>query len=176
MRYFGFQNVEALLNRSFDGRNSIVMERLMFRDHAGRLYRTNSFLRTDGGSIPRLDLIGTILMALGWISSYFTAWSTALSALGLIICLGGVWIKFYGREWWSFIFHDALFKNQVEISDDDGKTWHPRAFNESKSNALLHEAMESQDAHRLKHAIIWIALHWFGWRAFNEDRKRLSTK
>jgi hypothetical protein len=179
-RHAGFQNRQGLQNRTFDGRNCIIGQPLVYRDSKRRLYRTEDFLRTDGGSVPPLSFIGGMILSAasicGWwdfiVNSHFVrVVFVILAVVGFSICTVGWFIKSFGRWWWSYVFHDALFQDKVEISDDDGKTWRHHAFGEVECNDLLREAMRSQRAAPWERGIVWLMLNLFGWRAFDADRR-----
>lgn len=82
----------------------------------------------------------------------------------------------FGKDcWWSYILHDGAFQNLLEIYDEKIGHWRDCTLNEQESNALLYEAMESQKSSWWKYTVVWIALNLSGWRAFDEDRKKLSN-
>ncbi len=167
----GFQNKLPLSTRSFDGRNVIVGEHLHYIAKDGNEYRTETFLRSDGGSIPNLGFIGGVVMLAGWLLAGWHPWpGGALVLAGFIACTAALRLKSYGRWWWSYVFHDGLFQNRVEkLVGLNWTKWNPT---ETKSNALLFEAMESQKADYWEAVMVWINLNWFGWRAFKSDRQR----
>ncbi len=171
-----FQNLRPLNNRTFDGRNCIIEEHLYYIDRLGNYYRTRLWLRTDGGSIPPLGTIGGALMFVVLLLTWWSHWFAFLGIPCLLVCVAGLYLTSYAKWWWSYIFHDACFQDQIELWD--GAAWEPFTLTEKESNALLYEAMgtRGQDAMWWEKTVVWIALHWFGWRAFDEDRKRAATK
>lgn len=174
MKHFGFKNTQPLLTRSFDGRNCIVQERLVLRARSGRLIRTAVHMRTDGGSLPPLSFIGgAVIFAAYWLRG-FSELFDLLALLGAAVCVAGLYLKSYGRWWWSYVFHDGCFQGNLEISSDDGVTWRPYAPTEPDSNYLLYQAMASQGARWWEYTVVFIALQFFGWRAFDDDRKKLK--
>jgi hypothetical protein len=176
----GFQNKQGLQNRTFDGRNCIIGQPLVYRDANSRLYRTEEFLRTDGGSVPPLSFIGAMMIAASLLCAFsydifkfhwLQVVTAILSLTGFSTALAGLYLKSFGRWWFSYVFHDALFQDKVEISDDDGATWRHHSFSEAECNDLLREAMRGQRAAPWERGIVWLMLNLFGWRAFDADRR-----
>jgi uncharacterized protein DUF1353 len=73
------------------------------------------------------------------------------------------------KDWFSFILHDGCFRNKIEKWD--GLNWARWVPSEQQSNWLIHDAMKAQGYSPLKRFGVYLALEWFGWRAFDEDRK-----
>lgn len=167
----GFHNSMGLLTRSFDGRHFIVEDHLHFVDKCGNEYRTKFALTTDGGSIPNLGIIGGAICSAGYLLSHVSEWFGLLVLAGLLVCFAGVYLMPYGRWWRSYVFHDALFKRMVERWSSTTQRWEHYRADESRSNALLFEAMEIQEDSPILISAVWLAVHWFGWRAWNDDRK-----
>ena len=166
----GFQNKLPLLTRSGDGRNCIVLEPLYFTDKYDTQYRTPIGLKTDGGSVPPLGLIGGLVSMLAFLLCQFNGWFAVLGAVGAIVSIASYHLNFYGRWWWSYIFHDSLFQGNTEKWSHHDQKWLPYMPSEAKANTLLFESMKTQHANRLEALIVWVNLHWFGWKAFREDR------
>lgn len=78
----------------------------------------------------------------------------------------------FGKIWWSFVFHDGLYQNRVEVWHSSGHRWVKFNATESQANDLLFEAMRTQSRNWYEAATVWVALHWCGWRAYDEDRAR----
>lgn len=175
----GFPN-DGLLVRSTDGRNSIVEEHLIFRDPRlgwhRRLYRTQPKLHTDGGSLPPLSFIGgAAVFAAHWLC-IVSQWFEILLCIGFAVCVIGIYLKFYGRWWFSYILHDGFYQDKIEISDDYGRTWRHHTFTERESNWMLKQAMRSQGAWWWEYTVVFKTLKAFGWRAFDEDRAAYAAK
>ena len=81
----------------------------------------------------------------------------------------------FGKIWFSGVIHDAAYRNTLEKLNDTETTWLPITLSEEDSNELIHEAMETQGAGWLEHTVIYIALEWFGWRAFDADRRAVPS-
>lgn len=77
----------------------------------------------------------------------------------------------FGKIWKSGVIHDAAFRLKLERWN--GHKWVACILNEKQCNWLIHDAMESQGASWIEHTVIYLALKWFGWRAFDEDRKNI---
>lgn len=172
----GFQNTTGLGNRTFDGRNCIIEDRLYAIDRLGNKYRTKSFLRTDGGSIPPLGTIGGVLMFLTMLLTRWSAWFYLLAIPCLLVCIAGLYLTSYAIWWWSYVFHDACYQGQVERFNPHTNEWEDFMPSEALSNALLAEFMGTQKAQWWEYSVVWIALKWFGWRAFSQDRKRAASR
>ncbi len=168
----GFQNKQPLLVRTYDGRNCIVNDRLVFRDHKFRMFRTMDLMKTDGGSLPPLSFIGGMVIFAATVGLEWSGWFWWLAGLGALVCIAGLHLESFGRWWWSYVLHDGCYQGNLEISLDDGKTWHPYAPTEDESNELLDEAMQSQRADWWEYTLVYVNLKWFGWRAFDTDRKK----
>ncbi len=78
-----------------------------------------------------------------------------------------------GRLLWSYVLHDGAYQNHMEQLQPSGD-WVAVTFAEIPANDLLAEAGRSQGANEFEIATIYHALNWFGWRAFNEDRKQAT--
>lgn len=78
------------------------------------------------------------------------------------------------RDWWSFIQHDGCFKNLIEIWDFQHSKWVKWNPTEGQSNRLLYCALTSQGYGRFKKLCVFIALEVFGWKAYDDDRKRAT--
>ena len=74
----------------------------------------------------------------------------------------------------SFVLHDGLYQDKIEILQPDG-TWTKYTADEMESNQLLFESGESVGASELELHTIKLMLDIFGWKAFNEDRKQLAA-
>lgn len=170
----GFVNHRGLQNRSTDGRNCVIEEPLEFVDKLGNLYRTETFLITDGGSIPPLGVIGGVLMFLVHFLARFSGWFELLAIPCLLVCISGLYLTSYARWWWSYILHDACYKDRLERWD--GNAWAHCTLTEPQSNSLLYQAMRKQKAHWWEYTIVFLALHCFGWRAFDADRKAAARR
>lgn len=75
------------------------------------------------------------------------------------------------NDWWSFVLHDGCFRDSIERWDFRENEWIKWTPTESESNDLIHDALISQGYGWWKTMRIYIALKWFGFRAFDEDRK-----
>lgn len=167
----GFHNQLPLLTRSNDGRHFIVEEHLYYTDMHGNKFRTETFLTTDGGSIPRLDFIGCIVMGVAAFFSRWSCWFWLLLGAGALVAMAGLYLTPYGRWWWCYIFHDGLFQGKVEYWNPIIGRWVKFKPDEAKSNELLFEAMEFQRGPMILICTVWFMLNLFGWRAFDEDRQ-----
>jgi hypothetical protein len=166
----GFQNHLPLTVKSFDGRNCIVEEPLRFRDWLGNEYRTKAFIKTDGGSVPKLGVIGGLVVLLAFVLSFWWPPAKWLVPLGALVGYASFYFDFYGKWWWSYILHDALYQGNVERWNHDAQAWLPYRPPQAKCDALLFQAMRTQHASKLEALDVWLALHWFGRKAFKLDR------
>jgi hypothetical protein len=134
--------------------------------------RTKKFLRTDGGSIPPLGTIGGAIMFGVLLLTWWSHWFAFLGIPCLLICVAGLYLTSYAKWWWSYVFHDGCYQDQIERYDEIHSRWVKFEINEAESNALLYWLMGTQGAMWWEYTVVWIALNWFGWRAFDEDRKK----
>ena len=83
----------------------------------------------------------------------------------------------FGKPWFSGIIHDGGYRGTLEILTPAGN-WMPLPLaycDEAYCDSLIKEAMESQGVNALEVETIFVALKECGWRAFDEDRKKLSN-
>jgi len=140
-----------------DGRNFKLLTWLIYRDSKGRHFRT--ITDTDGGSTP--------------------PWLWPLIP------------PFGKKDWKAFVLHDGCYRNEIEINGFNWNedwlvnwelrratcttpTWRKWTPSESESNWLLDDALKAQGYNRLKRLGVKLALCVFGWRAFDDDRKRAA--
>jgi hypothetical protein len=81
----------------------------------------------------------------------------------------------FGKLWKSGVLHDGAFRDNLEYLDWHKQKWMPITLDEDACNELIFDAMRSQRATRLERYAIYINLQWFGWRAFDEDRRKKSN-
>jgi len=86
-------------------------------------------------------------------------------------CLWWLIPPFGKKDWFSFILHDGCYRNSIEIWNFG--RWIKWTPNEAVSNWLLRDAMRSQHYSPFRRAGVYIALKYFGWRAFDEDRRMM---
>lgn len=82
-------------------------------------------------------------------------------------------IERVGSLFYAGIIHDSAYKDTLEVLDADGG-WSKFTMNEDQADDLIQEAAQSLGASELESVTIHDALHLFGWRAFNDDRKRTT--
>jgi|GEM_PF-1836575 len=127
------------------------------------------FLTGDGRN-------GSLLDYLNYTDSLGRAWRTKTSTDGLSTPRI-IWFlipPFGKRTWFSGVLHDGGFRNRLEIYRNG--RWEKITLNEQECNWLIWDALGSQRANRWERAVIWLALNWLGWRAFDEDRHALARK
>lgn len=78
------------------------------------------------------------------------------------------------KDWFSFIIHDGCFRDSIDM--EIGGFWVKWTPDEAESNWLIHDAMKAQGYSPLKRFGVYLALEWFGWKAFDEDRKAKSRR
>jgi len=78
----------------------------------------------------------------------------------------------FGVGWFSYIMHDAAYRDTLEILVEPGLTWEKITMTEDQSNQLLLEAMESQGVNLVTREIIYRAVCDFGKSSFDSDRNK----
>lgn len=84
------------------------------------------------------------------------------------------WIvpPFGKRDWYAFILHDGCYRDCIQKWNVLKSTWHQWTPTEAQSNWLLDDALKSLGYGHFKRKCVDIALNWFGWRAFDADRRK----
>jgi hypothetical protein len=76
----------------------------------------------------------------------------------------------FGKAWFSFIMHDAAYRNTLEILRAESQTWEKITLDFGASNCLLRECMISQGMEFLEMETIFNAVCDFGKFSFARDR------
>jgi hypothetical protein len=76
-----------------------------------------------------------------------------------------------GDDWWSGVLHDSAYRNFLQKKLEDG-TWAKADLSQAEADRLILEAMAAQRVGWFRRHVIYIGLRFFGWRAFEEDRRK----
>jgi len=77
-----------------------------------------------------------------------------------------------GMAWWSGVLHDAAYRATLEVWENEPQDWMPANVTQEKADALILEAMESQDVGLIKRQTIYRALRMFGGIAWRANRAK----
>jgi hypothetical protein len=81
----------------------------------------------------------------------------------------------WGPVWVCGALHDACYRDQLEVWDDQGMGgWKAYSPTKEESDLLFKEAMECQGVEALQRSIFYEAVVVFGKTAFRQDRRAVQ--
>jgi hypothetical protein len=75
-----------------------------------------------------------------------------------------------GGDWFSGVLHDSAYRNQLMVFKNE--EWIKADLTREQADDLMLEAMESQGCNIVMRHTIYRALRMFGWKAYNDNRKK----